>query len=79
MNDKTWSTPVGIFVPAERVFPGIHSTADELKKQLSRLSRTDGLILCAKLNLIISSSAYQTPLEKQQIAIQAVFSQEEKE
>jgi hypothetical protein len=89
MNDKMWlppnaldrqaqgSTPVGVFVPADRVFPGIQPTAGELKKLLTRLSRTDSLIWCARLNLIVSNATHQDHLVKQRFAINTIFSPEE--
>ena len=48
-------------------------TVDELKQQLARLSRTDALLCCARLNLVVSNGTYHDDLEKQRFAVQAIF------
>lgn len=71
--------PVGAFIPADAVFPGIQPTVDELKRQLACLSRTDALLWCARLNLIVSNGTYHDRLEKQRTAARIIFSPEELE
>ncbi len=60
---------IGIFVPVSVVFPDIHPTVEALIEQLAMLSRTDALLWCARLNLVISNSTHQDNLAKQKFGI----------
>ena len=70
------SNPVGVFIPASEVFPGVQSNRETFKSLLHSLSLTDTLFWCARLNYVVSSSSNITHIERQQFARQ-FFSKEE--
>lgn len=90
MTTKLWLPPavtmpqqaamqnqVGVFVPVDAVFPDISATAATLKTLLSTLSRTDALIWCARLNLIVSNPSYENSWNKQLYGLHNFFSQDD--
>ncbi|MBA3315813.1 MAG: hypothetical protein H0T47_21310 [Planctomycetaceae bacterium] len=68
---------VGVFLPLNAVFPAVDASVEELTKQLRRLSRTDALIWCARLNLVVANATRGSRLEQQRFGIQQIFSRPE--
>ena len=64
---------IGVYVPVSEVFPEIQNKIRTLKSLLSDLSRTDTLIWCARLNLVVSASARTDSLEAQQFGLNQFF------
>jgi hypothetical protein len=90
MDDKLWlpsetgrneagnANLIGVYVPANAVFPDVKPTAQTLKSLLSSLSRTDALFWCARLNLIVSNPCYEDQLNKQRYCLETFLSIEER-
>lgn len=67
---------IGIFLSASQIFPDIESDVATLKCLLKGLSRTDTLLRCAHLNLIISDPEVEH-IKKQQFGIDDFLTLEE--
>src|SRR5688500_16787670 len=68
--DERRKTGVGIFLPVSTIFPECVPSVMELKQQLRKLSRTDALLWCARLNLVISNATEENLLHKQRFGVQ---------
>jgi hypothetical protein len=75
--DANRRVPVGVFLPVSIVFPGCLPSVAELKRQLSFLSRTDSLLWCARLNLVVSNATHTDVLSKQRFGVQQFFNSSE--
>lgn len=53
-------------VPVSEIFPGLDNDFGTFRRLVSRLSRTDTLFWCARLNLILSSAENDDEISKQQ-------------
>lgn len=65
--------PTGVYVPIHEVFPGVPSDFDAITSLLRKLSRTDALFWCARLNLIVSNPENQDHRAKQQYGLSTFF------
>ncbi|MDB5345617.1 MAG: hypothetical protein JWP89_3994 [Schlesneria sp.] len=74
-RDPVPSMRVGVFIPVSAVFEDCDPTIAEFKAQLALLSRTDALIWCARLNLVITNSTHHDRLVRQRFAIQQIFAE----
>ncbi|MGD9722510.1 MAG: hypothetical protein AB7O59_13475 [Pirellulales bacterium] len=70
---------LAVFVPVSAVFPECEATPTELIQQLAKLSRTEALIWCARLNLVVSNATWSDVISRQAYCIKAVFSPAEVE
>lgn len=61
--------PTGVYVPVHEVFPGIPHDFDDFAFLHRKLSRTDALFWCARLNLIISNPASPDHKARQQYGL----------
>lgn len=68
---------VRIFLPLKAVFEDCNSTVEELRVQLAKLSRTDALIWCARLNLVVTNATHHDHMVKQGFAIRMIFNENE--
>jgi hypothetical protein len=68
---------VGVYLPVNEVFPGLEANETTLKNLLPAISRTDALIWCARLNLVVSNPSYENRLAKQRYCVANFFSAEE--
>jgi hypothetical protein len=71
------SSQIAVYITVSDVFPEVASDLETLKALLKELSRTDALIWCARLNLIISNSANHDEHGKQAYGIWNFFTREE--
>lgn len=69
--------PAGVCVPISAVFPDVANDFQVFATLLRTLSRTDTLLWCARLNLIISNPQNHNHREKQQYGISVFFTKEE--
>lgn len=74
---STTINQVGVYLPVYEVFPGVEATEGTLKSLLSTLSRTDALLWCARLNLIVSNPNYHDQFKKQLYCLQNFLSMDE--
>lgn len=63
------SNPIGVFIPVSVVFHGVESNIETRKNLLTRLSRTDALFWCARLNNVVSSSSKRDHMARQQFGL----------
>ena len=68
---------VGIYVPVYEVFPGIKPALSVFTSLLSKLSRTDVLFWCARLNHAVSSRSNLAHEQKQAFGLRQFFSPSE--
>jgi hypothetical protein len=67
MNRKTVNdSPVMIFAPYEAVFKDGPPTLDHFKRTVKSLSRTDTLLWCARVNLILADPNLDERAKQQQ-------------
>ena len=69
--------PLGVFAPVSAVFPALGNDLDTFRSILSRLSLTDTILFCARLNLFVSNPLNQNHKAKQQDMLNILFSAEE--
>lgn len=65
--------PTGVYVPIHEVFPGAQSNFDAFTSLVRKLSRTDALFWCARLNLIISNPQNPDHRATQQYGLSTFF------
>lgn len=68
---------IGVYVPVSEIFPNVQSDFETFKSLLHRLSRTDTLFWCARLNLVISDSSDVDHLTRQQFGLNQFLTTEE--
>ena len=68
---------VGIYVPVSAIFPGIEPTFASFASLLRRLSRTDVLFWCARLNSVVSGKSDWSHKQRQEFALTNFMSQPE--
>jgi hypothetical protein len=68
---------VAVFIPHSTVFPGLPDDFAELKRLLRTLSRTDTILWCARLNLLVSDSTTQNPKDVEAYCIRRFFSDDQ--
>lgn len=68
---------VRIYVPVHEIFPGTEPTLPVFTALLRKLSLTDVLFWCARLNHVVTSRSNFTPEEKQTFGVREFFSSAE--
>lgn len=68
---------VGIYVPISAIFPDANPTFSSFRSLLQRLSRTDVLFWCARLNHVVSGQSALSHEQRQAFGLQKLFSQTE--
>lgn len=71
------SNPVAVFLPVSEVFSDIKPDLATLKGLLSELSRTEVLIWCSLLNLVVSDPSFRDEKAKQQYCLSDFFTNEQ--
>ena len=66
--------PAGIYVPVHEVFPGTEPSLPLFTSLLGRLSLTDVLFWCARLNHVLTSRSNFTHEQKQEFGVHQFFS-----
>ena len=74
---QTLPMDVSIYVPVSVVFPGVESTPADLASILRKLSRTDVLFWCARLNSVLTAQSDLSHEQKQAFGLRQFMSQEE--
>jgi len=69
--------PIRIYVPFAEVFPGIPSDFASFRSRVERLSQTDTLFWCARLNLVLSNPANLDHKLTQESAVRMFFTADE--
>ena len=65
---------IGVYVPISEVFPDVQNDIDTFRSLLLKLSRTDTLFWCARLNLVVSANTSNIDLiEAQQFGLNRFF------
>lgn len=75
--ERTAPSPVGVFVPHGVPFPDSADDFAEFKGVVRSLSRTDTLLWCARLNLMLGFSDLIDPVEVQRRSAVYFFTREE--
>ena len=68
---------VGIYVPISAIFPDANPTFNSFRALLRRLSRTDALFWCARLNHVVSGQSALSHEQRQAFGLRQFFSQAE--
>lgn len=68
---------IGIYVPVSEVFPGTEPTFSVFTSLLRRLSRTDVLFWCARLNHVLTARSALSHEQKQAFGLRQFFSSAE--
>jgi hypothetical protein len=70
---------VSVFVPPDAIYPGLPADESTLIELLSGLSRDDTLLICARLNSIVSGFGMLNDGQRQQKACAWICNQEQKQ
>lgn len=69
--------PVGIYLPLSEIFPETNNNFETFQKLFQKLSLSDALFWCARLNLIISNPANTDHRAKQQYGLDVFFTKQQ--
>ncbi len=75
---RTNPSVVSVFVPPDAIYPGLAEDESALIELLSGLSRDDTLLICARLNTIVSGFGGLNDAQRQQKACALICSQEQR-
>jgi hypothetical protein len=73
------ATTVQVFAQHELVFPGLPGDFAEFKSLVRSLSRTDALLWCARLNLLMGHPVHDDAMAVQRACVSAFFAPDETE
>jgi len=68
---------IGIYAPISAIFPGLEPTFATFVSRLRRLSRTDVLFWCARLNSVVSGQSGVSHEQRQAFGLRALLSRAE--
>jgi hypothetical protein len=71
------SDAVGVFASHREIFPDLDDSFTEFKRILRSLSRTDTILWCARLNILVSDSTKADPADVQGHCIARFFTRPE--
>lgn len=69
---------LAIYIPVKEIFPEVKADLETLLSLLKNLSRTDALVWCGRLNLILSDVTIST-MKRQKLCIERFLSAEERD
>jgi hypothetical protein len=76
-SSKMTPNEIGVFMPAEALFPGIEATEATMEELLRPLGRDAVLVACARLNTVVSGTGIPDIKARQERAIGMICSGED--